>query len=63
MLNHYKENKSRWKLSPRQEKKKNTNHHQTEFLQIINIFKVKCKTVTTNTKNCNKTGNDTETQC
>lgn len=44
-------------------KKKNTNHHQTEFLQIINIFKVKCKTVSTNTKNCNKTGNDTETQC
>lgn len=27
----------------------------------INIFKVKCKTVSTNTKNCNKTGKDTET--
>lgn len=29
----------------------------------INIFNVKCKTASTNTKNCNKTGKDTETQC
>lgn len=60
MLNHYKENKSRWKKTGKKEK------HQSSPNRIptnINIFNVKCKTVSTNTKNCNKTGKDTETQC
>lgn len=63
MLNHYKENKSRWKLSPRQEKKEKHQSSPNRIPTNINIFKVKCKTVSTNTKNCNKTGKDTETQC